>query len=149
MVSNRHPKRSLEKVLLAIENSRGVKQVIADRLGVHRATFNVYLKRWKTVKDAYEEETAVTLDDSYSVIATNIENAKKRQKLNAESDDVDKQLAQVDSSDARWYLMIKGREMGFIPTNKVIIDSEPDIMIVLDNPHLLDGDHEEPGETQE
>lgn len=63
-----------EQVIKAIKSSGGVKTSIAKRLGVTRQTFDNYLDRWVTVKEAYEEEKAGVSDAARSVVIADIVN---------------------------------------------------------------------------
>lgn len=52
------------EVIEAIRGSGGVKAKIAERLGCHRNTVSNYIDNYATVAEAYEEETATTLDEA-------------------------------------------------------------------------------------
>lgn len=67
----------------------------AEKMGVDRTTVYNWMDKWKTFKDAWEDEKRVTGDVAESVVKKNIELAKKEQ---AEKD------VRVDASDAKWYL---------------------------------------------
>ena len=69
--------------------------VIAKKLGVERATLDRYLKRWATVREAFEAETEVTGDIAVSVIRRNIQLAYEAQS---------KTKSPANSEDAKWYL---------------------------------------------
>lgn len=62
------PVHELDQVLSAIRGSRGVKSAIAERLGVTRNTVDNYLVRWATARDLYNEERALLVDMSESVV---------------------------------------------------------------------------------
>lgn len=57
-------KRSKEQVLAAIRGSRGIKTHIAARLDITRDTVDAYLKRWPEVREAYDIECEVILDQA-------------------------------------------------------------------------------------
>lgn len=62
------PIHELDHVLAAIRGSRGVKSMIAERLGVARQTVDNYLARWATARELYNEERALLNDMAESVV---------------------------------------------------------------------------------
>ena len=55
-------KHSPQQVIEAISGTGGIKSTIAKRLDVTRWTVDNYLERWKTVKEAYNEEREKIVD---------------------------------------------------------------------------------------
>jgi len=103
-------KRSLEEVLEAIKGSRGIKTLIAARLDVTRQTVDSYLGRWVTAQNAYDVENGVSLDLAESIVIKNLEIQQERQ----ERDNVE-----VDTSDAKWLLTMKGASRGYTSKQQV------------------------------
>jgi hypothetical protein len=62
MAGKRQPAHNLNQVLAAVSGSRGVKSVIAQRLGVTRQTVTNYENRWAKVREAIHEERETLLD---------------------------------------------------------------------------------------
>jgi hypothetical protein len=82
--------------LEVIPESGGMLTVIAKRLGCSWHTVKAGIERYKTVKNAIDEERRRSLDLAQSVVLGNIKAAAKKQK----SDDT----KMVDSRDAKWLL---------------------------------------------
>lgn len=82
-----------EQAIAAIAGTGGIKANIATRLGVSRWTFDNYLKKWASVRLAYDEECERVTDRAETVLI---------QAIN-EGD--------VDS--AKWYLKHKGKARGY------------------------------------
>lgn len=97
-----------EEFIIAIQGSGGIKQIIAERLGVSRFTVRNYLNRWVSAREAYEQECQINLDIADSIIITNLRIQHKKQK----SQD-GKPGVEVDTSDAKWYLTMKGSRRGY------------------------------------
>ena len=102
-------KHDLDEVIEAIKGSGGIKQAIAGRLGVVRNTVNNYLDRWATAREAYEQECQINLDIAESIIITNLRIQHKHQQKTGET---------VDTSDAKWFTTMKGRERGYAQTQR-------------------------------
>ena len=92
---------SAEEVIEAIKGTNGIKATIAQRLGVHRHTVTNYLKRWATVREAYDNECQVTDDWAESIIVRNMKLALKEQEETKKP---------VDSSDSKWRLERRRRD---------------------------------------
>jgi hypothetical protein len=106
---SRAPKRDLDSVLTAIRGSDGIKTIIAKRLKVTRQTVDNYLGRWAKAREAYAQEVEGVLDLSESVVIRNIKLALGKQNDNL--------LA--DSTDARWYLTMKGNARGYAKSSRM------------------------------
>jgi len=102
-------KRSLGQVIEAIRGSGGIKKAIADRLGVSRNTVDNYLARWKSAREAYNEETEVFLDLAESILLMNLKLQHERQR---------KEREPVNSGDARWTLSARGGDRGYAPKQR-------------------------------
>lgn len=61
-----------EEVIKAIQATGGVKAIIAKRLGCHRHTIDNYIKRYATVRQAYEAEREEILDVAESRLVQKI-----------------------------------------------------------------------------
>lgn len=97
------PKHDLPVVLAAIKGSRGVKSVIADRLGVTRNTVTNYLDYWATARELYTEERGLLNDMAENVVVLAL---------------VDEDL-RVSGPMARFVLQQRGSENGWQPSVKV------------------------------
>ena len=87
------PKNGAGKVIKAIEGSGGIKQLIADRLKVHRNTVDNYLERYPTAQQAYDNEVEKVGDKAESIIQTALRNN--------------------DLQIAKWYAMNKLKDRGY------------------------------------
>lgn len=62
------PKHTSQQVVAAIRGSGGIKQTIADRLQVHRHTFDSYLARFPAAAKAYSDECEAQGDYAETVL---------------------------------------------------------------------------------
>ena len=91
-------KHTREEVIEAIKGSAGIKSTVARKLRIHRHTFDNYLNRWKSVRQAYEDERSQVDDAAVSVVVgdiverKNVETAKwwLRMKMGAEFAPIEK-----------------------------------------------------------
>lgn len=90
-------KYKAQQFIDAIPNSGGIVTTIAERVGCQRNTVSAALKRWTSVKEAYDAECEVTGDMAESIVAGNIKLLYTQQK----------EGKVVDSADAKWYLTKK------------------------------------------
>ncbi|HQI50407.1 MAG TPA: hypothetical protein PLN61_17275 [bacterium] len=67
------PKKTVDQIIAAITGSRGIKVLIAKKLGVNRQTVTNYIEKYKTVADAYDSEINSFGDVVEMVIITDIE----------------------------------------------------------------------------
>jgi hypothetical protein len=88
-----------DEVIAVIPGSAGIKTTIAKRLGVSRWTVDNYLRRWKAVQLAYDEECESVIDLAESVVIKSFQSG--------------------ETSDARWYLSRKGRHRGYVERQEV------------------------------
>lgn len=58
----KNQKYTARQLINAIQGSGGIKMLIAERLGCHRHTVDNYLRRYVTVRRAYEEERETIID---------------------------------------------------------------------------------------
>jgi transposase len=56
------PEHSVKAILQAIKNSGGIKQKVAENLGVHRHTVTRYVLKYPTVQQALQDELDRVLD---------------------------------------------------------------------------------------
>jgi len=90
--------------IAAIPRSAGIISIIANRVGCDWNTVKAWVKNHPTVAAAYAAEIETPLDTAESVVIRNIQLAAKQQQ---EAD------APVDSTDAKWYLTMKGKNRGY------------------------------------
>lgn len=95
---------TITRFLAAIEGSKGIKSVVCQRLPCHALTFERWIAKHVAVKEAFDTECNRMLGIAHSVVTGNIELALAEQEETG---------AQVDSSDAKWYLSKKGKDQGF------------------------------------
>ena len=114
--------KTVDEVTIAIKGSGGIKVVIAQRLGVNRATVDSYLRRWKQAREAYDSEVETTKDFAESVIVGNIRIAAK-QAASGEA---------ADSSDAWKYLSFKARERGYVVKKEIEHSGQIDVRSLTD-----------------
>jgi hypothetical protein len=88
------PKHTPQDIITAIQGSAGIKSTIAKRLGVNRVTVDAYLKRWKAVQDAYDEECEGIIDMTESTVL--------------------KAIKEGDVGTAKWYLAHKAKSRGYV-----------------------------------
>ena len=93
------PKHTLEEILTAINDTGGIKAMIANRLQVHRHTVDNYLSRYATAQQAYDEEVAKVGDMAEDVII---------QAINKN-----------DVETAKWYARMKLKERGYSERQEV------------------------------
>lgn len=106
------------QVIAAIKGSGGIKQAVADRLGVHRHTLDRYLERFEAAAQALVEETEREVDHSELVIIS--VKHETQAALNAQGQPVvnpDGKPILIPSDraldTARWHLSKKGRARGY------------------------------------
>jgi len=92
-------KHTAGEVIEAIKGTSGIKRVIAERLHVHRGTFDNYLARWPTVLAAYNEEVENIGDLVESVIIADI--------------------ASRNVETAKWYARMKLKNRGYVERQEV------------------------------
>jgi len=95
-------KVKLEAFLVAVEGSAGIKATIAKRLGLHRHTVELYLKRHPRAIQAYKEEVETVGDVVEGVILSAINNK--------------------DIETAKWYAKMKLKHRGYIERQERLID---------------------------
>lgn len=92
-------KNGAGKVIKAIEGSGGIKQLIAERLGVHRHTVTNYLNKYPTAQQAYNNEVAVVGDKAEEIIHD--------------------ALKEDDLQTAKWYAMNKLKDRGYAERHEI------------------------------
>lgn len=93
-MGTKKPYNTAKQVIKAIKGSGGIKQTIADRLGVHRNTVTNYLERYATARQAYEDECQRVGDLAESVVI--------------------KAIKDQDVSTAKWYCSKKLADRGYV-----------------------------------
>ena len=92
-------KASLKKILKAIPGTGGLKSAIAVKLGVHYRTILNYEAKYKTVRQAIDEEKEKILDKAESVLFVRIQNG--------------------DEDTCKWFLARKGKQRGYTERTEV------------------------------
>jgi hypothetical protein len=93
-----------------IPGTGGIISTIAKRVGCSWHTAKKYIDEYATVKQAYNDECEVPIDWAQSVVIRNIALALKKQEQTEEP---------VDSADAKWYLIHKGKDRGFTQRQEI------------------------------
>jgi len=104
-----------QQFIEAIPGSGGVISTIATRVKCGWHTADRWIKTRPTVRVAYQDELEKGLDQAESVVLGNINQAMRKHKQNKDEGI----LAQVDSTDAKWYLSRKGKGRGYIPASEI------------------------------
>jgi hypothetical protein len=94
----------------AIPGTGGIISTVAKRIGCSWHTAKKYIEKYATVKQAYDDECETPKDWAESVIVRNIALALKKQEQTNEP---------VDSSDAKWYLVHKGKDRGYTERKEI------------------------------
>ena len=87
-------KHSPQQIIKAISGTGGIKSTIAKRLGVTRWTVDNYLKRWKSVQEAYDEEREKIVDMAETKLLEKIKSG--------------------DYPAIRFFLMTQAKERGYV-----------------------------------
>ena len=104
----------VEQIIEAIKGTGGIKSKICANLGgAHYMTVQRYITKYPTVREAYDIEAELFLDDAESVIRSSIALAQER---------IDEGKT-ADTSDARWLLSRKGRSRGYGDSQELDIQS--------------------------
>ena len=104
------PRFRAKQFIKAIPGSGGIISTIAERVGCDWHTAKKWIYNHQSVLEVYEAETEKPLDLSESVVIANIQAARKMQK---EIGGI------VDSTDAKWYLTMKGKGRGFTQRQEI------------------------------
>ena len=83
-----------QQVIEAIGGTGGIKSTIARRLDVSRWTVDNYLKRWKSVQEAYDEEREKIVDMAETKLLEKIKSG--------------------DYPAIRFFLMTQAKERGYV-----------------------------------
>ena len=102
-------KNGAGKVTKAIKGSGGIKQLIADRLKVHRNTVDNYLERYPTARQAYNNEVEKVGDKAESIIQA--------------------ALKDNDLQVAKWYAMNKLKDRGYAERHEITGKEGGDLII--------------------
>jgi hypothetical protein len=105
-------KHTAPDVIAAIQGSAGIKSSIAKRLGVNRLTVDTYLKRWKAVQDAYDEECEGIIDMTESTVL--------------------KAIKEGDVGTAKWYLAHKAKSRGYVSRQQIEHSGQIDVRSLTD-----------------
>jgi predicted transcriptional regulator len=66
-------KHTVKEIIAAIENTGGIKQRIAQKLGIHRHTLYKYEKQYPSVARALKDETEKIIDKAESNVFKSIQ----------------------------------------------------------------------------
>lgn len=118
----RLPKRKPELVVAAIKGSGGIKQTIADRLGVHRHTVDSYLERYPEAAQAMKNETEAQGDYAETVVLSAIHETTQVTTVDPKTQEpkVASKPTEKAVDTAKWYLSKKHRGRGYGDT--IVID---------------------------
>ena len=95
-------KRSVREIMKAIKGSAGIKNMIAERLRVTRATLDRYLRKFPMAAQSYADEVNTLGDDVENVLIEAIRNK--------------------DVETARWYAARKLKDRGYSERYEVVKD---------------------------
>jgi hypothetical protein len=104
-------KHTPQDVITAIQGSAGIKSSIARKLGVSRFTVDNYLKRWKAVQDAYDEECEGIIDMTESTVL--------------------KAIKEGDVGTAKWYLAHKAKSRGYVSRQELEHSGETTTEVII------------------
>lgn len=93
------PKITETKTLEAIKGTAGIISTIAKRLDVSWGTAEIYIKKWDSTKQAFQDEREGILDMAEATILTAIK--------------------QGDTGSAKWLLSTIGRKRGFTEKQEI------------------------------
>lgn len=102
-------KRSVKDILEAIEGSGGIKQIVAERLNVHRHTIANYQQRYPSVSKALQDEMEVILDKAESNLFTII--------------------SEGDITTSQWLLKYKAKDRGYVEKSEQKIEGSIETII--------------------
>lgn len=114
-----------EQVIEAIKGTGGIISLIAKKLGCEWHCVQDYIRRYATVKQAYDDEVESLVDLAESIIIRNIQIAAEHQNLRGAP-------MIVDTADVRFYLSRKGRARGYSSKVEVTGEDGDAIRVVLD-----------------
>ena len=96
-------KYTTAQVIKAIEDSAGIKAVVARRLGCHRFTVDRYIRRYPTVARAYQQEREKLVDLAESELV--------------------KRVRAGEWPAIRWVLATLGRNRGYVEKQEMDVTS--------------------------
>ena len=102
-----------EQVAQAIIKAQGVLIGAAQALGCSRQTVDNYIKKYKTVKDAYAEANEITIDFVETALL--------------------KKIKSGDTTAMIFYLKTKGKNRGYVERQEVENTGKVQIHVVYDN----------------
>lgn len=111
-MSNTRPKHSAQDVINAIKDSGGIKQVIADRLRVHRHTLDRYFERYPGSLKAYKDECEREDDYNESVIASTLHEVESTGQKDKQGKDIMRPTDRAVDM-AKWRAPKKMRHRGY------------------------------------
>ncbi len=109
-----------QQVIEAIVGTGGIKSTIARRLDVSRWTVDNYLKRWKSVQEAYDEEREKIVDMAETKLLEKIKSG--------------------DYPAIRFFLMTQAKERGYVERQEVAHTVEQELMNLLKGNQLTTKD---------
>lgn len=119
-MSNTKLRYTAAQVIAAVKGTGGIKQAIADRLGVDRHTIDRYLDRYPAAKQAYDDENERVND--YNETVLNWQLHETQSATDAEGNTIkEPTAAAVDI--ARWRAPRKMKERGY--TETLLLDLDP------------------------
>lgn len=112
------------QVISAIKGSGGIKQTVADRLGVHRNTIDRYLNRFPAAMQAYQDEVEAQGDYAETVLIWQLHEQEATGDVDKNGNAIKKPTEEsVDT--AKWYLDRKGRKRGYGNRQDITSDDQP------------------------
>lgn len=101
-----------EEVAKAIEQSKGILAVAARSLSCNRRTVDNYIKRYPTVKNAYDEANETTIDFVESKLLKNIDDG--------------------DTTSIIFFLKTKGKNRGYVERQEITGAEGGNILVKVD-----------------
>jgi hypothetical protein len=104
-----------------IPGTGGIVSTIAKRVGCAWHTAKKYIEKYATVKQAYDDECEMPKDWAESLIVRNIALALKQQEQTNKP---------VESGDAKWYLVHKGKDRGYVMRKEITgVEDAPPVAV--------------------
>ncbi len=120
-MSNTRLQHTSSQVIAALKGSSGIKQEVANRLGVHRHTIDRYLERYPQARQAYDDELERENDYNESVINWQLHEMRVVGTDKDGNPIREPTAAAVDI--ARWRAPRKMKERGY--TDTILVDVDP------------------------
>jgi len=101
-MGTKREQHSVKAILAAIEHSGGIKQAVADSLGVHRHTITNYERKHSSVRQALQDEVDTVLDKAESNLFQSIQDG--------------------DIPTSQWLLRYKAKDRGYVEKSEISSD---------------------------